>query len=80
MSTPNDWIARAIHANFTSTNVEDSNGEAANVVDALDRIGHSIYHLAEVIESGLNLSVRVWTDDDTPVQVTMSAVVQLEGE
>lgn len=43
MSANNDAIAQAIHENFTSPNVSDSNWEAANVVDGLDKIGRAIY-------------------------------------
>lgn len=35
-------VADALHANFTSPNVPDSNGEAANVVDALAGAGLNI--------------------------------------
>jgi hypothetical protein len=44
-----DEIAKAIHENFTSPNVLDSNGEAANVVDALTAIAQAITRLTEAV-------------------------------
>ena len=39
-------VTAAIDRNFTSVNVEDSNGENANVVDVLDKVGKAIWCLS----------------------------------
>ena len=45
-----DAIAKAIIHCFQSVNVADSNLEAANVVDCLDRIGRGLFAIASAIE------------------------------
>jgi len=45
MSKPNE-MAEAIDRNFTSPNATDSNGENANVVDVLDKIGRALWCLS----------------------------------
>lgn len=44
-----DSIAQAFDRNFTSPNVNDSNFEPANVVDAISYIGKSLRYLADSI-------------------------------
>ncbi len=44
-------VANAIRFCFRSVNVADSNGEPANVVDALDKMADAIYELAEAVRS-----------------------------
>ena len=43
-------LAGAIRFCFRSVNVADSNGEPANIVDALDRLASAIYELAEAVK------------------------------
>ena len=45
-------LAMAVHAiaeQLSSPNVEDRNGEPANIVDALDRIGNALWALAKAM-------------------------------
>ena len=43
-------IQDAILSAFISQNVSDSNGESANVVDALDNIAKAIRHLGDCVK------------------------------
>jgi hypothetical protein len=45
----NKELTQALECCFTSPNVADSNFEAANVVDALDRIGSGIFRVGKAI-------------------------------
>jgi hypothetical protein len=48
--TTQDRLARAIEACFISPNVADRNVEAANIVDALDRVASSLFALSGSID------------------------------
>ena len=43
-------LADLIYDCFSSPNVMDNNGEAANVVDALDKIGSALHRIADAFE------------------------------
>ena len=48
----NDEIGNALFGVFTSPNVSDSNYEAANMVDVIDRLGHQIQNAAKWLGNG----------------------------
>lgn len=48
----NDEIGNALFGVFTSPNVADSNYEAANMVDVIDRLGHQIQNAAKWLGNG----------------------------
>lgn len=43
-------IAEAIRFTLVSPNVSDSNGEAANVVDALNEIARALFYIGRVMD------------------------------
>lgn len=51
-------IASAIERSFNSPNVDDSNGEAANIVDVLNNIAKAIYKLGESIEMSTRAQIN----------------------
>jgi hypothetical protein len=51
MTDAYDEIAVAIKNAFESPNVSDSNGEVANVVDALDKIGNALWAIASEMKN-----------------------------
>jgi hypothetical protein len=49
MTREQTGVARAIKAALTSPNVRDSNGEVANVVDAMDDLARGVWAVARAI-------------------------------
>lgn len=45
-------IVEAMHHTLVSPNVEDSNGEAANIVDAMDKVSRAIRWTAQLLCKG----------------------------
>jgi hypothetical protein len=49
MKTMKDEVAAALLQTLVSPNVSDSNGEAANIVDAIDKLARNAWKIADAI-------------------------------